>query len=59
MASGQCVPHQKVEHMAAPTSVAAISKTPCQRRAVHTWRETDIAARRRECPLLTDSVEEV
>ena len=42
MASGSCVPHQQVEHMAAPTKPALHQETPCQRRAVHTWRKADI-----------------
>jgi len=28
MASGRCVPHQQVEHMAAPTSIAETFKSP-------------------------------
>ena len=33
-----CVPHQQVEHTAAPTSKAELQKNPCQRGAVHTRR---------------------
>ena len=33
-----CVPHQQVEHTAAPTSTAELQEIPCQRRAVHTRR---------------------
>jgi len=40
-----CVPHQQVEHTAAPTSKAELQKNPCQRGAVHTRR---IAVARKE-----------
>jgi len=42
MASGSCAPRQQVEHMAAPTSLAKHSNSPCQRRAVHTWRRSEL-----------------
>jgi hypothetical protein len=35
-------PHQKAEHMAAPTNIAEQAKSSCQMGAVHTWRLTDI-----------------
>jgi transposase len=45
-ASGVCAPRQQAGHMAAPTSLAARPRTPCQRRAVHTW----LPLRFRACP---------
>ena len=32
-----CEPHQKAEHMAAPTNDANREKSSCQLGAVHTW----------------------
>jgi hypothetical protein len=32
-----CEPHQKAEHMAAPTNAAKREKSSCQLGAVHTW----------------------
>jgi len=38
MASGHVTaPHKQAEYMAAPTSIALLSKKPCQQGAVHTW----------------------
>jgi len=41
--SGQrsCEPHQKAEHMAAPTNAAKREESTCQLGAVHTWHQTD------------------
>src|ERR1700734_716902 len=36
-----CEPHQKAEHMAAPTKPAKREKSSCQPGAVHTWHEPD------------------
>src|ERR1700686_509578 len=36
-----CEPHQKAEHMAAPTNAAKLEKSSCQLGAVHTWRKAD------------------
>jgi len=33
-----CEPHQKAEHMAAPTKAAKREKSSCQHGAVHTWQ---------------------
>ena len=40
-----CEPHQKAEHMAAPTNAAKREKSSCQPGAVHTWHETDVPMR--------------
>jgi hypothetical protein len=37
-----CEPHQKAEHMAAPTNVAKREESPCQSGAVHTWHLADM-----------------
>src|SRR5471030_1157682 len=41
-----CEPHQKAEHMAAPTNPAKREESSCQSGAVHTWHQTDL----RRCP---------
>src|ERR1700686_1910269 len=37
-----CEPHQKAEHMAAPTNAAKREKRSCQPGAVHTWHNSDM-----------------
>jgi hypothetical protein len=37
-----CEPHQKAEHMAAPTNAAKREESPCQLGAVHTWHSVVI-----------------
>src|SRR6202035_5971166 len=37
-----CEPHQKAEHMAAPTNAAKREESSCQPGAVHTGHETDM-----------------
>src|SRR6202030_3462570 len=37
-----CEPHQKAEHMAAPTNAAKREESSCQTGAVHTWHEADM-----------------
>jgi hypothetical protein len=34
-----CEPHEKAEHMAAPTNAAKREESSCQLGAVHTWRK--------------------
>src|SRR5207342_1492566 len=38
-----CEPHQKAEHMAAPTNAANREESSCQTGAVHTWHQADRA----------------
>jgi hypothetical protein len=38
-----CEPHQKAEHMAAPTNAAKREKSSCQLGAIHTWHFSDMA----------------
>src|SRR5450631_3616347 len=40
-----CEPHQKAEHMAAPTNAAKREESSCQPGAVHTWHKTDMRRR--------------
>src|ERR1700687_2688279 len=40
-----CEPHQKAEHMAAPTNAAKREKSSCQPGAVHTWHFLDVTGR--------------
>src|SRR5471030_1063941 len=40
-----CEPHQKAEHMAAPTNAAKREKSSCQHGAVHTWHLPDMSGR--------------
>jgi hypothetical protein len=35
-------PHQKAEHMAAPTNAAKREKSSCQPGAVHTWHKCEV-----------------
>jgi hypothetical protein len=37
-----CEPHQKAEHMAAPTNAANREESSCQTGAVHTWHEANL-----------------
>ena len=39
-----CEPHQKAEHMAAPTNAAKREKSSCQHGAVHTWHLASVIA---------------
>ena len=49
-----CVPHQQVEHTAAPTSQAELQEIPCQRRAVHTRRFPPVQRAGHERPFTGD-----
>src|ERR1700675_4145699 len=40
-----CEPHQKAEHMAAPTNAAKREKRSCQPGAVHTWHKPAVEGR--------------
>jgi hypothetical protein len=42
-----CEPHQKAEHMAAPTNAAKCEESSCQPGAVHTWHIASVIAARR------------
>ena len=37
-----CGPHQKAEHMAAPTNAAKREESSCQLGAVHTWHKCEV-----------------